>query len=311
MEEKKEVFKRKYYNKTDSGIAFMLCNIIPLALMFVVLFAIKWSGQDIKLLQGELWYLVVTALLSQVSFLLVAFLLHKFNKIEFSATKISFKLDWKILLICVGVAVVCFFGLYNFIDIFGYLFQSIGYKFEGASLPLNSPTDLVLNLLLLALLPAIGEELVFRGIIFSGLKSAKGKAFAVVGSSLLFALMHGNLAQFVYPFIMGLVFSMVVLRTGNLLYSMIVHFVNNALVIVFSYVNISLSIGNTILGILLGVVIAAIVFGILFLVDKFVFKHKSKQEEQEKVEDNGSNVFMYIGIAIAGIMLLSNLVTSF
>jgi len=33
--------------------------------------------------------------------------------------------------------------------------------------------------------------------------------------------------------------------------------------------------------------------------------------QEEKKEDNGTNVYMYIGIAIAGIMLLANLLTSF
>lgn len=310
MEEKKEVLKRKLYNKTDSGIAFMLCNIVPLVFMFVFLSGVVAFGGDTEKIQNELWYLVVTALISQLSFPFVTFLIHKVNKIEFSATKISFKLDWKKVLLCVGVAVVCFFGLYNFIDIFAYFFQRIGYVFEGPALPLNTPADLVLNFVLLALLPAIGEELIFRGVIFNGLKNTKGSVIAVVGSSLLFALMHGNLAQFVYPFIMGLVFSIIVLRTGNLVYSVITHFVNNSLVLVFSYANISFSIGNTVLGILLGVVIAAATFGILFVVDKFVFKHKSN-EEQQRIEDNGSSAFMYIGIAIAGIMLLANLFTSF
>jgi len=312
MEEKKEVFSRNYYNKTDSGLAFMLCNIVPLVLMFVFLFVVMGRGVEMEKVQNELWYLVTTALISQLAFPLVAFILHKVNKIEFSATKISFKLDWKIVLLCVGIAGICFFGLYNFVDVFAYLFEAIGYNFEGASLPLNTPSELVLNLLLLALLPAVFEELIFRGVIFNGLRNTKGKAVAVVVSSLLFALMHGNLAQFVYPFIMGLVFSMIVLRTGNLLYSMIVHFVNNSLVIVFSYVKISFSIGNSLAGIFSGIAIACAVFVVLFFVDKFVFKHKANQNmQEEKKEDNGTNVYMYIGIAIAGIMLLANLLTSF
>ncbi len=312
MEEKKEVFRRNKYNQNDSGLAFMLCNIVPLVLMFIFLFVVMGRGVDMVKVQNELWYLVVTALLSQLTFPLVALIVHKANKIDFSATKIAFKLDWKVVLLCVGIAFVCFFGLYNFIDVFAYLFEAVGYNFEGVSLPLNTPFELGLNLVLLALLPAIFEELIFRGIIFNGLKNTKGNVFAVVVSSLLFALMHGNLAQFVYPFIMGLIFSMIVLRTGNLLYSMIVHFVNNALVIVFGYLRVGFSIGNSFVGILNGILIAGLAFLVLYFVDKFVFKHQTNERMQEgKEEGNGSNVYMYVGIAIAVITLLANLVTSF
>jgi len=84
----------------------------------------------------------------------------------------------------------------------------------------------IMAVFVLCLLPAVIEELIFRGLILKGLLSC-GKAAAVVASALLFSIFHFNPEQTVYQFILGVVLALVVLKTGNLLYSMILHFLNN------------------------------------------------------------------------------------
>ena len=101
----------------------------------------------------------------------------------------------------------------------------------------------VLYFLSSAVLPAIVEELVFRGAIMQSLRRF-GDTFALFVSSLLFGLVHGNLVQAPMAFVTGLAISYFVLRTGSLRTGMAIHFVNNALAVVLSAISASFSING-------------------------------------------------------------------
>lgn len=92
----------------------------------------------------------------------------------------------------------------------------------------NTWLSLGMNLLIFAVLPAILEEMVFRGYVLQSLRSY-GDPIAVVISALLFGLMHGNLLQLPFAFLLGLVFGYVVVQTGNIWIAVVVHFLNNAM----------------------------------------------------------------------------------
>ena len=62
---------------------------------------------------------------------------------------------------------------------------------------------LFLNLVYMAVLPAIVEEFLFRGVLFQGFRSCGLFKTAMI-TSLMFALAHGNLNQFLYAFTIGL-----------------------------------------------------------------------------------------------------------
>lgn len=83
--------------------------------------------------------------------------------------------------------------------------------------------------LLMALLPAVCEELAFRGFIFGGLVREKGKLRAVILTAVMFGVSHGVLQQSIAASIMGLVLGWITLRTGSILPCILIHFTNNAL----------------------------------------------------------------------------------
>jgi sodium transport system permease protein len=90
---------------------------------------------------------------------------------------------------------------------------------------------LVLELVVaLSLLQAVCEELAFRGFILTGLRRRFKPRTAVFLSSFLFALFHMNVFQFVPHFVIGIVLSALVLRTGSVLPAMVFHFAYNCLV---------------------------------------------------------------------------------
>ena len=94
---------------------------------------------------------------------------------------------------------------------------------------------LTLNLITYALLPGIFEELVFRGYLLNALRPF-GERRALILSALIFGLMHENLTQAPFAFLLGLLFGFLALRTGHLWVGMILHFLNNSMSVVLDYV---------------------------------------------------------------------------
>lgn len=84
-------------------------------------------------------------------------------------------------------------------------------------------------LLVLAVLPAICEEIAFRGFVFGGLLEGKGIVRAVVVSSLFFGLSHGLLQQSITATLMGVLLGYLAYRSGGVLTSIAFHAVHNAL----------------------------------------------------------------------------------
>ncbi len=92
--------------------------------------------------------------------------------------------------------------------------------------PNSSLFTKILTVLVIAIIPGILEELLFRKGIISLLQKY-GALFAVVTSSLLFALIHGNLTQGIFAFVVGLVLGTTYLLTKDIKITMIVHAMNN------------------------------------------------------------------------------------
>ncbi len=79
-----------------------------------------------------------------------------------------------------------------------------------------------------AILPAIFEELVLRGVIMDAYRGQKLYT-VIIMNGLLFGLFHMNMNQFVYTFFIGTVLSLSVYYTNSIYAGMIIHFVNNFL----------------------------------------------------------------------------------
>lgn len=100
----------------------------------------------------------------------------------------------------------------------------------------NTATGLFLNILLIALLPALGEELLFRGVIQSFLKDATRNAhIAIWLTALIFSAIHFQFFGFFARLILGAFFGYLVLWSGSLWPAIAAHFFNNALAVVAHY----------------------------------------------------------------------------
>ncbi len=79
-----------------------------------------------------------------------------------------------------------------------------------------------LKVLFVVVLAPIIEELLFRKLLIDRM-SRYGEKLAVVTSALMFGLFHGNLSQFFYAFLLGLLFGFMYVKTGKLRYSIAYH----------------------------------------------------------------------------------------
>jgi sodium transport system permease protein len=80
----------------------------------------------------------------------------------------------------------------------------------------------------MALTPAICEELAFRGFILSGLRHTGHRWRAIAGSSLFFGAAHGILQQSLSAAVLGMVLGYLVIQSGSLLTSIVFHLLYNS-----------------------------------------------------------------------------------
>lgn len=229
--------KRKEYSIIDSSRIFLWALFLPQLVAFALVFIIVVARKSTDGLADSVWYVILASLLSQLCFAGVYYFFNKKRKIDMiSASKLNVKLNKTNIIVCVLISMIAVFGLFNFISVFDIVFEKLGFPFYGSSLPLDSFGWFLVNVLLIGVLPAIFEELIFRGVIFNGLRK-KGFWLACVVSSLFFAIIHLSIWQSIYPFIMGIILCLVAEKTGSTVYSMIVHFCNNFIVLLISYIS--------------------------------------------------------------------------
>ena len=93
----------------------------------------------------------------------------------------------------------------------------------------------LLCLLSTVITPALIEEFAFRGIVLGSLKKY-GEGFAVLVSSILFGLMHGNFEQIPFAFLVGLVLGLITVKTDSILIACAVHGTNNLVSVIFDFI---------------------------------------------------------------------------
>ena len=124
----------------------------------------------------------------------------------------------------------------NFLtSVFVYFMDSIGVVLTSPESETFNGTFGMLLLYLVrgALCPALIEEFTFRGVVMQPLRKY-GDMFAIITSSILFAVMHGNLVQAPFAFLIGAVIGYVVIVTESMWTGVLIHFINNAYAIIMT-----------------------------------------------------------------------------
>ena len=94
------------------------------------------------------------------------------------------------------------------------------------------------SLVIIAALAAISEELLFRSVIQKGLiKLFKNAHVAIIVTALVFSAFHGDFFGFFPRFILGMMLGYMFWMSGSIFPSMLMHFVNNATIVMLYYLN--------------------------------------------------------------------------
>ena len=109
-------------------------------------------------------------------------------------------------------------------------------KLSEALLTMNSPAEFIAAFLVMAITPAIGEELFFRGVFLRFVrKRTLSMVVPVLFTAAIFSFVHTNLYGYISIFLAGVLLALIYQLTGSLLCSMAGHLYFNGLQVVLLY----------------------------------------------------------------------------
>lgn len=206
------------------------------------------------------------------------------------------------VLIYSSIAAATFFMLTPFINIINTWLSSLGLTQTPLEFELTT-TNYFIAIIFLVLLPAIVEELLFRGAIFSNM-SKHGKTFASITTTLIFSFFHSSIFQTIYPILFGLLLCVIIIREQNIYYCMIAHAINNFLALTSSFLNWPLF-STKAWYVILAFVLATIYISILiFSLTKAISKNTNKEAKTPlTAKDKLTLTFTFI--ALIGMLIFS------
>ena len=99
----------------------------------------------------------------------------------------------------------------------------------------------ILMMLCVGILPAVVEEFAIRGVVLGVLRKRFSDASAIVISSIAFSLLHGNLQQIPFAFLVGIVLSYATVYSGSIIPAVIIHGLNNSISVLLSFAALNMS----------------------------------------------------------------------
>jgi membrane protease YdiL (CAAX protease family) len=140
---------------------------------------------------------------------------------------------------------------------------------------------MILNVIMIAVIPAIGEEFIFRGVFQKILSNLfKSGHLAIWVTAFVFSILHFQFFGFIPRFILGLVFGYLFFWSGTLWLPVISHFVNNVVPVIGAYIlgwekfnaPLDMPLWKQIIGLPLPIIISLIIL--------IYFRNKSKRDAE-------------------------------
>jgi membrane protease YdiL (CAAX protease family) len=114
--------------------------------------------------------------------------------------------------------------------------QAVNDHIMNAFLTMPSLSAFYKAFLIMAIVPAVGEEMFFRGILMRFVKKRSyNMTIPIICSALIFTFAHANIYGFLSIFLAGVLLAVIYYLTGSLLCSMLGHLLNNGLQIIAVY----------------------------------------------------------------------------
>ena len=150
-----------------------------------------------------------------------------------------------------------------------YLFPQSMEVVEGLNEALFIEDSLLLNILIVACMPAVCEEIFFRGFLLSAFRNNK-KSYksAIIITGILFGFMHMDFIRMIPTGILGISFAYAVCKTNSIFIGMIMHFLNNGLAVLVSHYTANLELakeGSEVVALTFNQVMIYLIIGLLFI----------------------------------------------
>lgn len=285
-----------------SGLTYSLAAILSVVVAFLFLIVIALLGLVEEGYEERDWYLYCSYLLTPLTFLLIAWLIFRWSGQSVCTELRAQVCPVKYFVIAISLQ-IGLLSLSHLNSIFLNWLARFGYEDTPINLPSLDGVGLIGVLITIAVLPAIFEEVIFRGLLLKGMKT-----FGMVGTVLLngalFALYHQNPAQTLYQFCCGCAFALVAIRAGSILPTVVSHFINNALIILLTKFGVADFGGIVVLVISILCLIASLVW--------LIFIDKGKNiacENTGKTERKHFFLYASVGIAMYALTWISVLLT--
>lgn len=216
----------------EAGVAYSLAALLPMLLSVVLSLILMACGTGEWYLEQD-WYLYLCYLLPQLCFAISIAVFYKRSGVSLKESYRGCK--WYYFPVALLLEFGLMFSLSALNEYFIEFLKLFGYQEQGANLPTLSGWNLLPALLVIAVLPAVLEETLFRSVLTGQMRqSGWGLIPTVLISGTLFSLFHHNPEQTIYQFICGMAFALVAQRAGSVLPTVAAHFANNALILSLS-----------------------------------------------------------------------------
>lgn len=231
--QKKLTEKRELRGRCISSGLLCLISFFTFTTLALVLSAIMGSGYaNTPMLENDRFSLIpdmfLNSIVSLVGFGVVSVIFCKITKTDFSEILPSQSISFKKLaaVVAIGFA-VCMCANY-IAQLFNIDLSIFGLETMYSDMKTGSTSFLehLVYIISVSVVPAVTEELVYRGCIMGRLRKY-GDGFALFTSALLFGIMHGNFTQAPFAFVVGLAVGWSVIYTNSIFPAMLIHGLNN------------------------------------------------------------------------------------
>ena len=211
-----------------SALAMFAYYVISLLISSAILTAISVvyaiGLQELEGSSYNFWLNVASALSTFGAFIICYGIWHK--KIRFHSTKEIDKLSIVPMVILAAAIAIGMNGVLTLTELYRFspTFQRVS--------EMQFDTPVWLGIISYGILAPLGEEIVFRGVVYGQLRKVLKVPYAVVLSGLAFGLFHGNLVQAVYATVIGCLLALVYEWYGTIAAPMLFHSVANLFVYV-------------------------------------------------------------------------------
>jgi len=231
---------------------------------------------------------IIQIVLSSFMFTIPFIITYKLSGYNISETVMLGKPEKKSALpfVLIGVGFCSFANIA--VSMAGSLFESFGFDYDvNFGENPKGIIGFVLSFIATAIIPALVEEFACRGLILGSLKKF-GEGFAVIVSSAVFGLMHGNFQQIPFAFLVGLVLGFITVKSGSIWIACLVHSLNNSVSVLLDYAlgGLSVTTQNVIYNfyLMLAMLLAVIGICILHSKKKSVLTFKKADNESSEAE---------------------------